>query len=256
MVIPGIVHVLTRRERASAGWLGSSMPCNSMLVVQSTSIQVSSLSTDWACGDRPSDHNGAVTGSARPGLRVASFSCSSPTSGTVRRNPYRRMTCTSGRLRTASESGQRTLNPRVRGSSPWRRTRPDLVFLPSLAPLDRPLRAGGCSMAARLHGSCTRGGVAVVRELPLAGCRRRLGTRHTIPPVIIRAVGIRPASAGNLVEQAAGLPVAERPIGVRPQVPVVGQPGEPVTVIGVGDEDLDVGVVAGGGVEPLDHALA
>ena len=24
---------------------------------------------------------------------------------------------------------QRTLNPRVRGSSPWRRTRPDLVFL-------------------------------------------------------------------------------------------------------------------------------
>jgi hypothetical protein len=28
--------------------------------------------------------------------------------------------------RTANE---RTLNPRVRGSSPWRRTRPDLVFL-------------------------------------------------------------------------------------------------------------------------------
>src|SRR5258707_14465663 len=52
---------------------------------------------------------------------------------------------------------QRTLNPRVRGSSPWRRTRPDLVFLPSPAPSERPLGAGGCSMAARLHGSCTRG---------------------------------------------------------------------------------------------------
>src|SRR5215472_3233025 len=30
---------------------------------------------------------------------------------------------------------QRTLNPRVRGSSPWRRTRAELVFLPFLMPM-------------------------------------------------------------------------------------------------------------------------
>jgi hypothetical protein len=40
----------------------------------------------------------------------------------------------SGRCRTGMTAQPRTLNPRVRGSSPWRRTRPDLAFLLSLYP--------------------------------------------------------------------------------------------------------------------------
>src|SRR6266536_785383 len=79
---------------------------------------------------------------------------------------------------------------------------------------------------------------------------------HTIPRWSSDGGHLAWQCAGNLVEQAAGLPVAERPIRVRPQVTVVGKPGEPVTVSGMGEQSLDVGVVAGGGVEPLDHAVA
>src|SRR5256884_8579571 len=46
---------------------------------------------------------------------------------------------------------QRTLNPRVRGSSPWRRTRDqgsDLAILPRSEPFSRPLWTLGCSVGA------------------------------------------------------------------------------------------------------------
>ena len=66
------------------------------------------------------------------------------------------VTITESQAPLAQLAEQRTLNPRVRGSSPWRRTRSDLVCLPSPASSERPFGAGGCSMAARLHRSCTR----------------------------------------------------------------------------------------------------
>ena len=44
---------------------------------------------------------------------------------------------------------QQTLNLRVRGSSPWRRTYPELVFLLSLYPGRRPFPGHGCSTFAR-----------------------------------------------------------------------------------------------------------
>src|SRR2546430_15271231 len=46
---------------------------------------------------------------------------------------------------------QRTLNPRVRGSSPWRRTRDqgsDLAVLAGSEPFSRPLWTVGCSWGA------------------------------------------------------------------------------------------------------------
>src|SRR5437762_8748022 len=49
------------------------------------------------------------------------------------------------------ESYRRTLNPRVRGSSPWRRTRDqgsDLVVLPGSEPFSCPLWTVVCSMCA------------------------------------------------------------------------------------------------------------
>jgi hypothetical protein len=81
-----------------------------------------------------------------------SLSCSSPTSGAVRRSPHKRVTCASGRLRTASESGQRTLNPRVRGSSPWRRTRPELAVFTFPYPGRWPFPGHVCSTFARQSG--------------------------------------------------------------------------------------------------------
>jgi hypothetical protein len=56
------------------------------------------------------DHHGMVTGEREARAPSCSFSCSSPGSAAVRRSPHKRVTCASGRLRTASESGQRTLN--------------------------------------------------------------------------------------------------------------------------------------------------
>src|SRR5215469_13980807 len=59
----------------------------------------------------------------RPSTSSCSSSCSSPASSTVHRGPRRPVTCTGGRRWTCGYAEQRTLNPRVRGSSPWRRTR-------------------------------------------------------------------------------------------------------------------------------------
>src|SRR6202034_1277839 len=47
---------------------------------------------------------------------------------------------------------QRTLNPRVRGSSPWRRTRPDLGFLHSRSFFACPVCPRAGSMLAREIG--------------------------------------------------------------------------------------------------------
>ena len=59
-----------------------------------------------------------------------------------------------------------------------------------------------------------------------------------------------------LVEQADGFAVAVGTERVDAEVPVVGEGGEPAPVVGVGDEELDVGVVPGGGVEVVDRAPA
>ena len=51
---------------------------------------------------------------------------------------------------------QRTLNPRVRGSSPWRRTRTDLGFYENQVIFSCPFCPHGCSMFARVHGPSDR----------------------------------------------------------------------------------------------------
>jgi len=48
---------------------------------------------------------------------------------TVHGGSYRPVTCMGGRRWTCGNTEQRTLNPRVRGSSPWRRTCTELAFL-------------------------------------------------------------------------------------------------------------------------------
>src|SRR5207248_9724550 len=48
--------------------------------------------------------------------------------GTVTAGGSDAVTITALQAPLAQLAEQRTLNPRVRGSSPWRRTRPDLVF--------------------------------------------------------------------------------------------------------------------------------
>src|SRR5262249_47684876 len=73
-----------------------------------------------------------------------------------RRPPHqpKRHLVVSGVSRRYSRS--RTLNPRVRGSSPWRRTRdhgPDLGILSRSEPFLRPLWTEGCSKVARLFGT-------------------------------------------------------------------------------------------------------
>jgi hypothetical protein len=52
---------------------------------------------------------------------------------------------------------QRTLNPRVRGSSPWRRTRSDLGFHHPRSFLMCPFCPHVCSMFARVHGPSNPG---------------------------------------------------------------------------------------------------
>src|SRR5260370_38950650 len=52
---------------------------------------------------------------------------------------------------------QRTLNPRVRGSSPWRRTRTDLVLYPFRSASWRPFRSHVCSTFARQSGPSPTG---------------------------------------------------------------------------------------------------
>jgi hypothetical protein len=70
---------------------------------------------------------------------------------------------------TGNRTEQRTLNPRVRGSSPWRRTRSDLVFLSSLYPGRMPFPGHVCSTFARQSGPSRPGWPArPARPLPMA----------------------------------------------------------------------------------------
>ncbi len=63
---------------------------------------------------------------------------------------------------------QQTLNLRVRGSSPWRRTRADLVFLLILYPGQWPFPGYGCSTFARQSGPSRPGWPArPARPLPM-----------------------------------------------------------------------------------------
>ncbi len=52
---------------------------------------------------------------------------------------------------------QRTLNPRVRGSSPWRRTRTDLGIYKNQVIFSCPFCPHVCSMFARAHGPSNPG---------------------------------------------------------------------------------------------------
>jgi hypothetical protein len=65
--------------------------------------------------------------------------------------------CDSSLQKTFSE--HRTLNPRVRGSSPWRRTRSDLGFHDSRSFFMCPFCPHVCSMFARPHGPSNPGHV-------------------------------------------------------------------------------------------------
>ena len=68
---------------------------------------------------------------------------------------------------------QRTLNPRVRGSSPWRRTRTGLAFWPSFYPGSGPFSGRGCSTFARQSGSGRPGRDSMPGLAPADGCTQR-----------------------------------------------------------------------------------
>ena len=67
---------------------------------------------------------------------------------------------------------QRTLNPRVRGSSPWRRTRTDLGFCRSRSFFMCPFCPRGGSVFARKSGPGRHGLVKKRPRSGRAGCRR------------------------------------------------------------------------------------
>jgi len=83
-----------------------------------------------------------------------SLSCSSPRSSAVHGGTRTTVTCTGIRRWTFGYAEQRTLNPRVRGSSPWRRTRTDLgLYLFRAAPRWPFLGHGGSMLARELGPS-------------------------------------------------------------------------------------------------------
>ena len=101
---------------------------------------------------------------------------------------------------------QRTLNPRVRGSSPWRRTRTDLGFYKNQVIFSCPFCPHVCSMFARAHGPSNPG---LVKNGPSgAGCG-----------------GIRPGSAPPHPADAAPPPLdqwsrpSSRTPGAHPESP-------------------------------------
>ena len=98
--------------------------------------------------------------------------CSSPASSTVHGGTRRAVTCTRGRRWTCGNAVQRTLNPRVRGSSPGRRT---------------PAHARDCLISAMLsRQACSIAGGRLPR-LPLSGSRPpRLGA---LPTLASHAIG-------------------------------------------------------------------
>jgi hypothetical protein len=91
-----------------------------------------------------------------------------------------------------NQTDQRTLNPRVRGSSPWRRTRSDLGFHDSRSFFSCPFCPLGCSVVARAHGPSNPG---LVKNGP-SGARCggiRPGTapsRRSVPPRVHETHGL------------------------------------------------------------------
>ena len=69
-------------------------------------------------------------------------------------------------LRENKRTEQRTLNPRVRGSSPWRRTRSDLGFHDSRSFFMCPFCPHVCSAFARVHGPSNPGLVKTGHPAP------------------------------------------------------------------------------------------
>ena len=106
---------------------------------------------------------------------------------------------------------ERTLNPRVRGSSPWRRTRSDLGFHHPRSFFACPFCPRVCSMFARAHAPCISGLVKNGRSGTDFG-----GTRHRI----------RAASSGRCHPASARAPLdqwsrpSRRPSEARPQSPI------------------------------------
>lgn len=85
--------------------------------------------------------------SCLPAAKVScSLSCSSPASSTVHGGTRRTVTCAGGRRWMCGNAERRTLNPRVRRSSPGRCTRSDLAFL----------LHSQCRRRWRLHSGLTR----------------------------------------------------------------------------------------------------
>ena len=85
--------------------------------------------------------------SCLPAAKVTcSLSCSSPASSTVHGGTRRTVTCAGGRRWMCGNAERRTLNPRVRRSSPGRCTRSDLAFL----------LHSQCRRRWRLHSGLTR----------------------------------------------------------------------------------------------------
>jgi hypothetical protein len=90
-------------------------------------------------------------------------------------------------VRFGLRKNQRTLNPRVRGSSPWRRTRTDLGFYRPRLFFSCPFCPHVCSMFARAHGPSNPG---LVKNDP-SGARCG-GNRPGVAPS--RTVGAVPGS--------------------------------------------------------------
>ncbi len=90
------------------------------------------------------------------------------------RQPHKMAGPGSYRHRSAADKAeertkQRTLNLRVRGSSPWRRTHSDLGICPFRAPSCRPFRGHACSTFARQSGPSPTGRAGhPPRPLPMA----------------------------------------------------------------------------------------
>ena len=85
-----------------------------------------------------------------------------PVTGGTTRHPVSRFAVQPGRSQhfpalsdTAYTAEQRTLNLRVRGSSPWRRTHSELGLYPFRALSCSPFRGHGCSTVARQSGPST-----------------------------------------------------------------------------------------------------
>jgi hypothetical protein len=133
-----------------------------------------------------------------------------PQASSVVSNPIRmgrRSLLTSGcsQAPLAQLAEQRTLNPRVRGSSPWRRTRSDLGFYKNQVIFSCPFCPHVCSMFARAHGpsnpglvkngpSGARCGANRPGAAPCSAARAALGSLDQWSRPSARAPGTRLAS--------------------------------------------------------------